>query len=421
MSGAGAGMGMGMGIEDLNVFCGVARIPVRALIEGRGLDPARIGNLMMDERSVQMPWDDPVTNAVNAARPVLDALGPDDRDRIELLVTSTESGLDYSKSVASYVHHHLRLPRRCRMMEVKQACYGATGMVQLAAGYLAGAAAPGAKALIIATDVNPMDEHARYAEPTTGHGAVALLIGDRPRLLELDRGAHGLHSFETMDTSRPAPDLDLYDPDLSLLTYLDCLSASYRDYTRRVPGTRFADSFDHLVMHTPFAGMVRAAHRRMAREFAPGPPAAIEADFTRRVLPSLAYPRRVGNLCSGSLYLALAGLLDTAPASATDGSRVGLYSYGSGCASEFFSGVIPPGAAEALSARRIGASLASRRTLTFDAYRRLLAATRTCLVPAADREVDLTGSEEALAPFRDRGPLLLLTSVKAYRRQYEWR
>src|SRR5260370_39677782 len=90
-----------LGIEALGIYCGLARLPALTLIEGRGLDAGRLANIDMDERSVALPFEDPVTHAVNAARPVVDALSPEQRDRIEILITATESGVDYSKSVAS--------------------------------------------------------------------------------------------------------------------------------------------------------------------------------------------------------------------------------------------------------------------------------------------------------------------------------
>lgn len=410
-----------IGIEDLGVYCGVAQISVRALFGARGLDPERLGNLMMDQRSVQLPWEDPVTNAVNAARPLLDRLDPGARDRIELLIVSTESGLDYSKSIATYVHRHLGLSRRCRLLEVKQACYGMTGALQLASGYLASGLAPGAKALVVGTDVNPMDEHARYAEPTTGHGAVALLVSDRPRVLRLNPGAAGISSFETLDTARPAPDQDLYNTDLSLMSYLDRLAEAYRDYIVRVPGVDLVMSFEFLAFHTPFAGMAKAAHRKLMRDFAPRPPRAVEEDFMARVSPSLGYPRSVGNLCSGSLYLALASLIDATAGSRPSDTRLGLYSYGSGCAAEFFSGVIPAGAGEVLRRSGVARHLAQRRELTFVQYEQLLPMTHDCLVPKPHREVDLSGCDEAVAARRQDGPVLVLCSVQDYERRYEWR
>ncbi|WP_406207909.1 3-hydroxy-3-methylglutaryl-ACP synthase [Kitasatospora sp. NBC_01560] len=406
---------MGYGIEALNVYAGVAQIPVPALFAGRGLDPERLANLAMRNRSIALPFEDPVTNAVNAARPLVEALDPADRAAIEVLVTSTESGLDLSKSVASYVHEHLGLSRNCRLLEVKQACYAATGALQLAAGYLASGASPGAKALIVATDVALVDERAGYAEPATGHGAAAVLLGDRPTVLELDLGAFGLYSYETLDSARPTPEFDIADVDRSLFAYLDCLSNSFADYRGRVEGADFRTTFDHLAMHTPFSGLVRAAHRKLMRE-AGADAVQAEADFARRVGPSLEYPALVGNLCSGSVYLALAGLLDHAP---VDGpARVGLYSYGSGCSAEFFSGVVDEGSVRAVRAMDIGGRLARRRELTFTEYAGLLPENLRTLVPVQDRVVDLDRYAEYLP---QDGPLLVHTRTKDYHRMYEWR
>ncbi|GGO78056.1 hydroxymethylglutaryl-CoA synthase family protein [Nonomuraea cavernae] len=402
---------MNVGIEALNVYCGLAQIPVPALFEGRGLDAERLGNLMMRNRSVGLPFEDPVTNAVNAARPIADD------DRIEILITSTESGLDYSKSVASYAHEYLGLPKSCRVVEVKQACYAATAAVQLAAAYVASGVSPGAKALVIATDVALVDERAAYAEPAMGAGAAAVLISDRPRILDLDLGAFGNHSYETMDSARPEPTFDIADSDRSLFAYLDCLTNCLAGYQAKVDNADFATTFDYLAMHTPFAGMVKAAHRKLMRESGGGT-ASVEEDFERRMLPSLAYPSRVGNLCSGSVYLALASLIDHA---ALDGAaRVGLYSYGSGCSSEFFSGLVDEESARTLAAMRIGDQLDGRCELGFDEYAALLPATLTCLVPERDREVDVGAYEHLLGRARFDRDLLVNTGTKDYHRTYEW-
>ncbi|MBB5953770.1 polyketide biosynthesis 3-hydroxy-3-methylglutaryl-CoA synthase-like enzyme PksG [Saccharothrix tamanrassetensis] len=406
---------MNVGIEALNTYCGVARIAVPALFAGRGLDPARLDNLMMSEKSVALPFEDPVTHAVNAAKPIVDALDPAERDRIELVVTSSESGVDYSKSIASYVHEHLGLSRRCRVFEVKQACYAATGALQLACGYLAAGVSPGAKALVIATDVSLVDEGAAYTEPAMGTGSAALLLSDRPHVLALDLGASGSHSYETLDSARPTPTFDIADADRSLFAYLDCLTNSFRDYSDKVSGVDFATTFAGLAMHTPFAGIVRAAHRKLAREHRIPD---IAEDFARRVAPALEYPSRVGNLCSGSVYLALASLIDhlrpTAPV------RVGLYSYGSGCASEFYSGVVDAGSTAAVGRMRIGEQLAARCELTFDEYKNLVAENATCLVPVADKSIDPDRHAGVLDRVGARRTLLACTGVTGYHRKYDW-
>ncbi|MET9457725.1 hydroxymethylglutaryl-CoA synthase [Streptomyces canus] len=407
------------GIEALNVHCGVARIPVPALFAGRGLDLARLDNVMMNNKSVALPCEDPVTHAVNAARPLLDRMTPAGREAIELLVTSTESGIDYSKSVASYVHEYLGLSRNCRVLEVKQACYGATAALQLAAAHIASGLSPGAKALVIGTDVSLVDEGAQYTEPAMGTGAAALVVGDDPRVLALDPGAFGTYSYETFDSARPGPTFDVADADRSLFAYLDCLSGSFGAYAERVEGADFATTFDHLAMHTPFAGLVRAAHRKMLRECAGvRSPEAVEEDFARRVAPALAYPREVGNLCSGSLYLALAGLLETARP--RPGTRVGLFSYGSGCASEFYSGVVDARAQQEVAALGIGRSLAARSELTFDEYTELLGETRSCLVPERERRIDVDRYVPLLDSFTKERELLLHTGIDGFHRTYTW-
>ncbi len=409
---------MNVGIEALNVYGGLAQIPVPALFAGRGLDPGRLENLMMDNRSVGLPFEDPVTHAVNAALPLVERLSAQERDRIEVLVTSTESGLDHSKSVASYVHRYLGLSRHCRVVEAKQACYAATAAVQLAAGYLA-AQGSGAKALVVATDVALVDENASFTEPAMGTGAAAVLLGDDPRVLRLDQGAFGLYSYEVLDSARPGPTFDIADADRSLFAYLDCLTGSVGHYLERVEGADFVATFDYLAMHTPFAGMVRAAHRKTFRELTKLGAAAVAEDFERRVAPALVYPRQVGNLCSGSVYLALASLIDrVAP---TGEARVGLFSYGSGCAAEFFSGVIGPSSAVELAAMGIGEHLAARVELGFEEYAELLAAGRECLVPHRDREIDVDSHLGVARRYGGRPrPLLIWSGTKDYHRGYEW-
>jgi polyketide biosynthesis 3-hydroxy-3-methylglutaryl-CoA synthase-like enzyme PksG len=292
--------------------------------------------------------------------------------------------------------------------------------VQLAAGYLASAVSPGAKALVIATDVALTDARAQYAEPATGTGAAAMLVSDDPRVLTIDLGAFGNYSYETMDSARPSPEFDIADVDTSLFAYLDCLAGSVDDYLSRVAGADLAAGFDYLAMHTPFCGLVKAAHRKLMRRDAALSEAELELDFARRVAPSLHYPRVVGNLCSGSLYLALASLIEQAPI--TGPARVGLYSYGSGCSSEFFSGVVDAGSAAALAGLRIGKHLASRSEISFADYEELAAQTQLCLVPREHRDVDPARYADLTKQARvqlDR-PLLVFRGIAAYHRKYDW-
>lgn len=405
----------GVGIEKLHIYAGVAMIDVSELFRGRGLDPARMQNIQQTRRSIGLGFEDPVTNAVAASKPIVDLLG-DEAERIEVLITSSESGIDYSKSIASYVHKYLGLSRHCRLLEVKQACYSATCALQLAIGYLSSGLSPGAKVLVIATDIALVDARAEYAEPATGFGAAAILLGESSAVLQIDRGAFGMYSYETMDSARPTPRGDIADVDRSLFAYLDCLSSSFKDYRSRVADCDFTTTFDHICFHTPFAGLVHAAHRKLLREAGILDRGAIESDFGRRVAPSLVYPKEVGNLCSGSLYLALASLIDNRRNDQP--ARVGLFSYGSGCSSEFFSGVIDATSRETLRNFGLREQLARRTMLSFEQYTDILPPNLGMILPVQDREVPFEPYEHLLP--KERVPLLALRRISGYHRHYEW-
>lgn len=409
---------MAVGIEAVNAYVGRATIGVRELFARRRLDLRRFDNLMMEQKSVGLPCEDPVTNAVNAAKPLLDALGPAERDRIELVVVGTESGLDFGKPLSTYVHHYLGLGPRCRSFEVKHACYGGTAALQTAAGMVATSPVPNAKALVIATDAPSAAACGTYWEPSEGAGAAAMLVSDRPAVLELDPGANGTHTFEVMDTARPSVELDTVDADLSLLSYLRCLEESFLAYQDRVAGADLSTTFAYLVLHPPFGGMVRGAHRTVMRKLAGAAPDAIDADFRARVAPSLAYAVRVGNTYSAALYVALCSLLDTGDFSVA--RRIGLFSYGSGCASEFFSGVVPAAGTGRPAVTGIAEALADRYPLDIEEYDVILDRYSERMFGVRDQVVDV---EPYGKVYEDRVAgrgLLVLDRIEAFHRVYRW-
>lgn len=94
---------MTVGIEAINAYCGQTYLDIRTLFEARNLSLKRFDNLMMQKKSVRLPCEDPVTNAVNAAKPILDALSPEEKSEIEMVITGSESGIDCGKSLSTYL------------------------------------------------------------------------------------------------------------------------------------------------------------------------------------------------------------------------------------------------------------------------------------------------------------------------------
>ncbi|MDE9482427.1 3-hydroxy-3-methylglutaryl-ACP synthase [Xenorhabdus bovienii] len=417
-----------IGIEKMNIFCGIASLDVQTLANHRRLDNARFANLMMKQKSVALHNEDPVTYAVNSARPIIDSLTEAEKNSIELVITCTESGIDFGKSVSTYVHDYLGLSRHCRVFELKQACYSGTAGFQMAVNFILSQAAPGAKALVICVDLcrflmigdEANQQDWSFSEPSGGAGAVAMLISDRADIFRLDIGASGYYSYEVMDTCRPQPDNEAGNADLSLMSYLDCCQQTFLAYQQRVADTDYRETFAYLAFHTPFAGMVKGAHRTMMRKFARGtPPAEVEADFQLRVSPGFHFCQRVGNIMGGTVFLSLAGHIATGDFS--QDKRIGCFSYGSGCCSEFFSGVITAQGQAELQRFSPEQHLANRYILSIPEYEALLRSNQAVRFGTENVVPDSAFLNDILSQRADDTPLLFLKAIKGFHREYEYR
>jgi polyketide biosynthesis 3-hydroxy-3-methylglutaryl-CoA synthase-like enzyme PksG len=368
---------MEVGIEKIGVYLGTSFLDINVLADRRNLDKDRmINNLIIREKSVAMPFEDPVSNAINAGKRIIDQMSKEEIASIEMVITCTESGFDMAKSMSTLVHRYLELPQNCRLFEIKNACYACTAGLQMGINTILSNTSKGGKVLVIATDIYRMfnylveEKDAAYYEPNTGAGAIALLLSDKPDILTLDVGANGFYGQEVWDSSQPKPDFHIGNADLSMLSYMDAVEGSYREYVKRVDGVLFGSTFDYFTFHTPFVGMVKGAHRMLTRKFSKVSNSnEIDIDYSSRVEPGTEYCQRVGNIMGGSLYLSLISLIDRANLDVP--KRVGLFSYGSGCAAEFFSGVITKKSKEILKVLQVQEHLDNRYALSFEEYESL--------------------------------------------------
>ena len=415
-----------VGIEAIHAFCGSAYVDVMKLADHRGLERSRLDNLLMKEKTVALPYEDPISFGVNAAKPIVDALSGAERNRIELVVTGTESSFDFGKSMSTYLHHYLGLNRNCRLFELKNACYSGAAGLQVAIQFVLSQSSPGAKALVVATDISRffateggegLTEDWSFAEPTGGAGAVAMLVSESPFVFQANVGANGYYGFEVMDTCRPVPDSESGDADLSLLSYLECCEQAYREYEKRIADTDYARTFGYLAFHTPFGGMVKGAHRNMMRKIVGANPVVIEEDFNRRVMPGLTYCQRVGNIMGATTSLSLASAIDNGRFS--DPQRIGVFSYGSGCCSEFFSGVVTQEGQERVQRLGLGAQLDQRVELSMEAYDSLILGLGAVRFGTRNLEVDPSHVPAAREESQGSGRLYL-KAIREYHREYEW-
>ncbi|MGD0677453.1 MAG: hydroxymethylglutaryl-CoA synthase [Polyangiaceae bacterium] len=328
---------------------------------------------------------DCATLAAMAAKRAIDAAGIDPRD-IDYLAVGTETTVDQSKSTAAYVlgmlerHYGVSLAE-AGAPQFQFACIGATYALEAALSRLRANDQTKPYSLVIASDISkyPLGTAGEY---TQGAGAVALLVSENPRLLGIEPGLGATITRDERDFFRPNwSSAAVVDGKYSIDVYLDCMDAAFEAYAARaerswgIGSETFSDAIDHFLFHVPFPRMaeyaaarvftslwfkspgarirltaevplagqesgkdVRAWRKELERAVAKSP--IFRAAYGRKVEPSLALSRDIGNVYSGSLYLALASLIEESRGRSLAGQRVVLGSYGSGASAKVLSGLV---------------------------------------------------------------------------------
>lgn len=347
-----------VGIDTLAIYISHYSLDLATLANARGIDPDKyyvgLGQRTM---SVPPPGEDIVTMAANAGKQVIRDIDPNE---IEMILFATESGIDQSKAAGIYIHDLLDLPPRCRVVELKQACYAGTAALQLSQPFLR--ENPDKKVLLVASDI------ARYGlgtpgESSQGCGAIAIILSANPRILALEP-EYGIVTENVMDFWRPNYLHEaLVEGKYSSKLYLTMLEKSWEQY-QGISGRGFTDHAFYCY-HTPVPRLVEKAHHSMLKFN--GYEHLSEDVCAKQINDSLEYGRKIGNSYTASLYVGLASLLDLANEDLTN-KRIGFYSYGSGCVAEYFSGVVQPGYHNALHTEYHADLFAARTSLSYDEY-----------------------------------------------------
>ena len=358
---------MPVGIDDISFYTANFSLDLQELAAHNGSDAAKYTVGIGQERmSVPGADEDVVTMAANACMPLLEGMVErgEDPGAIRTILFATETGIDQSKAAGVYLQSLLKMSPRCRVVELKQACYSATAAVQLATAWVA--RKPNEKVLVIASDI------ARYerqtpGEATQGCGAVAMIVSAEPRLIVLDPET-GVHTEDVMDFWRPNyRSTALVDGKYSTKVYLRCVRSAWQDFKQQ-SDLKFAD-FDYFCYHLPFSRMAQKAHNHLANGNAHH---LSEQTLDDQISSSLIYNRITGNSYTAAMYIGLISLLDNTAANLT-GKRIGFFSYGSGSVGEFFTGTLVKGYQKMLHKQSHQAMLAARKALSYADYQKMYA------------------------------------------------
>jgi hydroxymethylglutaryl-CoA synthase len=350
--------GIKVGIDAISFYTPHYYLDLKVLAEARSIDPNKFYvGLGQEKMAVLPPDEDIVTMAADAGHRLLRNENIND---IEMLLFATESSVDQSKAAGIFVHHLLKLPGRCRVVELKQACYSATAGIQMALAMLQ--QTPNKKILLIASDI------AKYGlntagESSQGGAAVAMLLSANPRLLAVEPES-GFYTEDVMDFWRPNyREEALVEGKYSCEVYLRVLQHTWEQYSA-LSNRNFLDHH-RFCYHVPVPKLVETAHQCLIKFN--GLPKLSKEELYLQLAPALKYGRVTGNCYTAALYLSLISLLENTPSNLSN-NRIGFYSYGSGCVGEFFSGVVQEGYEAVLDAPHHQNLLSARQALSFEEY-----------------------------------------------------
>jgi hydroxymethylglutaryl-CoA synthase len=338
-----------IGIGDMAVYVPRLEMDVARLVAARMRAQPELGPHLERARQttgqvvVRFPasWEDTATMAAQAVRELLLRGGSPELASLRYLAVGTETTLDHSKPVSSYVQGMLmdagvRLPSTLTNFQVQHACAGGTLSLLGVASLLALSRNPTDTGIVMAADIARYDAETT-AEITQGAGAAAVVVERNPRLLELDIGSAGYCSMPVDDFFRPVGSMTAkVKGQYSIQCYRRSLEDAFLDHCARkgVGPREELLGTDYFVLHVPFRHMPAVALAKLLHSQLGLDRGQVEEFLAERHLDAAVDPiSMVGNTYSASLFLSLAFLLESELCRigpAIVGKRILLASYGSG-------------------------------------------------------------------------------------------
>ena len=422
------------GIDDISIYIPQLYLDASDFAHARGLDPEKLERgLGIGQMAIVDTNQDPACLAANACLKVIqkNKLTP---DQIGRLYVATESSLDESKAMNSYVIGMLEQVYgddtfgHCGGIECKFACVSGSYALYDNTNWIRAGEAEDKYALVVVSDIAKYDMGSS-GEVTQGAGAVAMLLNDKPRLLTFDPKVTSTSIKNEYDFYRPfGKETPIVHGQYSNLLYLIQVKNALTDYKNKVKRTglikikddeTILDHIDYLNMHLPYSNMGKKALAYLVRhewrsiprwkniieqigmdEPVPKDPRgtiesvladadfmAKDHEFTKlfsktkeymeiyesKLSSSLIASKMIGNLYTASLYLGFRSSLEFEYQKGInlEGKRVGFCSYGSGASAMIFSGVIQPEYEQVVKEMNLETELGPRTKLTLEEYEEL--------------------------------------------------
>jgi hydroxymethylglutaryl-CoA synthase len=351
---------MAVGISDIAIYLPRQMIEIQTVIDHRSLeeDGVKVGKLLTRAlkrtglTSLHFPksFEDPVTMAAEATLSLLK------RNRFPLsslryLATGTETSVDHSKPLASYVMGALKkaqmsLPTTVSTFQTQHACAGGTLALLGIAALLQMTADRKEAGLVICSDIARYEKRTS-AEVTQGAGSVCLLVESSPQLIELDLQNAGFCSNDVDDFFRPlGSETAKVKGSFSIQCYKEAMEGAFLDVAKRKKQSiqDLLKETDLFALHVPYPNLpLETMHYLLGKYLELSKE---DADFflqERGFFAMTAPAAKSGNIYSGSLFMSLSFLLEErfkTFGNSLVGKKILLGSYGSGNTLAAIPGVI---------------------------------------------------------------------------------
>ena len=338
-----------------------------------------------------------------------------DPKSIGRLEVGTETILDKSKSCKTVLMQLFEPSGNTNIegVDTVNACYGGTNALFNSINWIESSAWDGRDAIVCAGDIALYKKG--NARPTGGVGCVAMLIGpDAPLVFEPGlRGTYIKHAYDFYKADLTS-EYPIVDGQYSIKCYTEAVDNCYRNYHTRKAALQKGqtngvhdsdeahtplDNFDYIVFHAPTCKLVSKSYARMLYNDYLGSPenpafesvpaevkdvdyeksmsdktvektfmALSKKKFQERVQPSIQVPTMCGNMYCASVYGSLISVLSNIKSEQLQGKRIGIFSYGSGLASSFFSAQVKGDVSEMVEKLDLHRRLDARRTVPPEVY-----------------------------------------------------
>lgn len=404
---------MSFGIEAASYFVPSLYLEIKDLAEKRGIDPAKLEKgLGLHKMAFPDVQEDAATFAAEALLKLIQDydLNPKDISRIYL---GTESALDAAKPTASYAMQMVekvlepnfgeRVFKHCDVVDLTFACIGAVDALQNCIDYAR--ANPGKKAVVIASD------YAKYelnspGEYTQGGGAVAILVSDQPKLLEIEN-MYGVATESVFDFFKPRrtvqkselssasptmpdkieifTDEPVFDGQYSNQCYQDRIREAYEHYKEQKFTVKPYENWRYLIFHLPYAfhgkrvfTEIFSLENNLDYSTPESQKTVAKSEAYIKLInhciePSQRASSEIGNMYTASIFMALLSALQVSYNEGEEltGAEIGFLAYGSGSKSKVFAGKISPQWKEVVSKWNLFENLKKRTRIDFETYEKL--------------------------------------------------